>query len=55
VNHPHVSQFDRDAIEDRGLLDDDNTEEMRTAPAMSSVGALGGGRPNQPITRKADS
>jgi hypothetical protein len=29
---PHVNQVDRDALEDRGLVDDDNTE-IRTALA----------------------
>ena len=37
---PHINQCDRDAIEDRGLVDDDNTE-VRTALALSGVGAPG--------------
>jgi hypothetical protein len=41
---PHIDQSARDALDDRGLIDNDNTEDMRTAPAYSSVGALDGGR-----------
>jgi hypothetical protein len=52
MSHPNRSQVDRDAIEDRGLVDDDNTEEMRAAPALSGVGAPGGSRLNQPITKE---
>jgi hypothetical protein len=26
VSHPHITQTDRDAIDDLGLIDDDNTE-----------------------------
>lgn len=33
--HPHTDQFDRDAIEDRGLIDNDNTEDMRRPPAAT--------------------
>ena len=52
MSHPHTSQFDRDALEDRGLVDDDHTE-ILTAPAKSGVGAPGEGRQNQPVTREA--
>ena len=40
---------------DLGLVDDDNTEDMRTAPVDPSVSALGGSRRDQPISenRKA--
>lgn len=55
MSHPHVSQVDRDAIEDLGVVEDDHTEEMRAAPALSGVGAPGGSRLSPPITRKADS
>jgi hypothetical protein len=26
VSHPHITQIDRDAIDDLGLIHDDNTE-----------------------------
>lgn len=52
MSHPHITQADRDAIEDRGLVDNDRTEKL-TAPAYSGVGAPGGSRRNQPICRKA--
>lgn len=29
MSHPHITQSDRDAIEDRGLVEDDHTPEMR--------------------------
>lgn len=51
MSHPHITQADRDAIEDRGLIDDDNTE-MLTARVNPVVGATGASRPNHPITRK---
>lgn len=28
MSHPHTTQIDRDAIEDRGLVDDDRTENV---------------------------
>jgi hypothetical protein len=28
LNRPHIDQEDRDAIEDRGLVDDDRTEDL---------------------------
>ncbi|MGJ6126322.1 hypothetical protein QN239_27475 [Mycolicibacterium sp. Y3] len=31
MSRPNIVQVDRDAIEDRGLVDNDNTEEMRRA------------------------
>lgn len=37
MSRPHVDQADRDAIEDRGLVDDDHTEEMRKAPAATEA------------------
>ena len=37
MSHPHVDQADRDALEDRGLVDDDHTEEMRKAPAATEA------------------
>lgn len=30
--HPNVDQAARDALDDLGLIDNDNTEEMRKAP-----------------------
>lgn len=47
MSHPHITQSDRDAIEDRGLIDDDRTE-MLTAPVNPVVDATGGSRPNHP-------
>jgi hypothetical protein len=44
MSRPHLNQVDRDAIEDRGLVENDETEDMRTAPAVSGVGAPGGSR-----------
>ena len=35
VSHPHVRQTDRDAIEDRGLIDGDNTPDMRKGSAAT--------------------
>lgn len=46
MSHPHTTQADRDAIEDRGLVDDDATE-MLKAPGLPPRGLL-----NQPLTRK---
>lgn len=37
MSHPHITQADRDAIEDRGLIDDDRTEEMRKAPVAADA------------------
>jgi hypothetical protein len=28
MSHPHITQADRDALDDLGLVDDDNTEEL---------------------------
>lgn len=47
MNRPHLFQDDRDAIEDRGLVDNDNTE-MLTAPVNPVVDATGGSRRNHP-------
>lgn len=30
MSRPHVDQLDRDAIDDRGLVFDDRTEDLRT-------------------------
>ncbi|WP_165609908.1 MULTISPECIES: hypothetical protein [Mycolicibacterium] len=35
MSHPHVDQLDRDAIDDLGLVEDDNTPDMRTPPAAT--------------------
>lgn len=35
MSRPHTVHADRDAIEDRGLVIDDNTPDMRTAPGFS--------------------
>lgn len=36
MGHPHLHQQDRDALEDRGLADDDdNTEDMRKPPGAT--------------------
>lgn len=37
MSHPNVDQFDRDAIEDRGLADNDRTPDMRKAPAATEA------------------
>lgn len=37
MSHPHVVQADRDAIEDRGLVDNDRTPDMRKAPAATEA------------------
>ncbi len=37
MSHPHITQSDRDAIEDRGLVDDDHTPEMRKAPVAADA------------------
>jgi hypothetical protein len=29
MSHPHIAQQDRDALDDRGLVDDDQTEDLR--------------------------
>ena len=42
LSQPHISQFDRDAIDYRPLVDDDRTADMTTALAYSGVGAPGG-------------
>jgi len=34
---PNIDQFDRDQLEDLGLIDDDNTEEMRKAPGATDA------------------
>ena len=39
MSQPHISQFDRDAIDYRPLVDDDRTADMTTALAYSGVGA----------------
>lgn len=44
MNRPHRDQEARDALDDLGLIDDDNTENMTAAPVLPGVGALGGGR-----------
>lgn len=54
MSHPHTTQADRDAIDDLGLVDDDRTEKL-TAPVDPGVGAPGGSRRNQPLTRKESS
>lgn len=51
MSNPHVRQLDRDALEDRGLVDDDRTE-MLTAPVNPVAPTTGGSRPNYPVTRK---
>lgn len=48
-----ITQQDRDRMEDLGLDPrSDRTEEMRTAPAVSGVGAPGRGRSEHPSTVK---
>jgi hypothetical protein len=37
LSWPHINQSDRDAIEDRGLVDNDRTEVL-TASTVSGVG-----------------
>lgn len=51
MSHPHTRQFDRDALEDRGLVDDDDTENMLTAPEGSCVGAQVGSRHTHPSSK----
>lgn len=54
MSHPHITQEDRDALDDRGLVENDNTE-MLTAPVNPVAPTTGGSRPNPPITRKESS
>lgn len=35
--HPNVDQFDRDQLDDLGLVDDDNTEDLRRAPVAAEA------------------
>lgn len=35
--HPNVEQYDRDQLDDLGLIWDDNTEDMRKAPAATEA------------------
>lgn len=35
--HPNVDQLARDAIDDLGLVDDDNTPDMRKAPVAADA------------------
>ena len=44
IRHPHRDQEARDALDDLGLIDDDNTEDMTAAPVLPGVGAPSGGR-----------
>lgn len=37
MSHPHVDQLDRDALDDLGLVENDNTEDMRKAPAATEA------------------
>lgn len=39
MGHPHITQSDRDAIEDRGVVDDDNTG-MLEPPEVQLQGLL---------------
>lgn len=50
MSRPHVEQFDRDAIDDRGLVNDDATEDMRpnkSAPETPVRQHQAGTDPNQ--------
>ena len=51
MSHPHITQEDRDALDDRGLIFDDRTE-MLTAPVNPVAPTTGGSRPNYPVSRK---
>jgi hypothetical protein len=35
LSHPHVNEQDRDAVEDLGLIEGDNTPDMRKPPAAT--------------------
>ncbi|WP_165609049.1 hypothetical protein [Mycolicibacterium fortuitum] len=35
--HPNVDQLDRDQLDDLGLVDDDNTPDMRKAPVAADA------------------
>lgn len=37
MSRPNVDQLDRDAIDDLGLIEDDNTPDMRKAPAATEA------------------
>lgn len=37
MSHPHVDQSDRDAIEDRGIVENDRTPDMRRAPVAADA------------------
>lgn len=37
MSHPHASQEDRDALDDHGLVFDDNTPDMRKAPVAAEA------------------
>lgn len=56
MSHPHTTQADRDAIEDRGLVDDpDRTEGLRSSKknAPGRCANTAEGRNHQlPISRK---
>lgn len=43
MSHPHTTQADRDALDDLGLVDDDDHTEMLKAPGLPPQGL-----PNQP-------
>lgn len=47
--HPNVDQLDRDQLDDLGLVNDDNTPDMRTAPVNPVFAAPAGADPNHPI------
>lgn len=51
MSHPNLCQRDRDALEDRGLVDDDHTPEMRRAPAATE--ALQEEHPTTALERKS--
>jgi hypothetical protein len=56
VSHPHTTQEDRDAIDDRGLIDSDHTEDLRptkNAPGRCSNTAEGDQNTQPAIERKS--
>ncbi|MBP2455688.1 hypothetical protein [Mycolicibacterium lutetiense] len=51
MSRPNVDQLDRDALDDRGLVDDDNTPDMRTAPEIPVLAHRAGTDPNHSTTK----
>ena len=55
MSRPHVDQLDRDAIDDRGLIQDDHTPDLRpskSAPEFPVLAHRAGTDPNNPTPTK---